>query len=193
MIYPVKVKDRNGKVKYEVSSQECLYKFWKALGDGMYNEFIGMQVQPELKAKKYKKLECIRSGCENIFQQTSLRNIYCSTYCTKSATAKRQKEMRRKNRPKTQCRRCKKDFVPVGSQRYCGSPCKRPAFQKNAMETKNCQHCNTVFISANPSKIMCNSECGANKHRDARRLQGFKDRKKKKTFGSHKVQKPNCQ
>ena len=176
MIYPVKVKDKNGKLKYEISKEACLHEFWKALGDGLYNEFTGMQVQPELRAKKYQKLECVRSVCTNVFQQTSIRHKYCSIDCTRAATSERQTLTRKKNKATTQCRGCGKGFKPVGSQRYCGrlinrKPCVRPVFQRAKKEKKKCRNCKVVFIAINPRKVFCSPDC---------RKEHFNESKRKK-------------
>ena len=170
MIYGIKVLDKNGKLKYEISKEACLHEFWKSFGDGVYNEFTGMQVQPEVRAKKYKKLVCVRSGCKTVFQQTSVRNIYCSVTCTRAATAKRQKANRIKNRPKSKCRGCQKPFLPSGSQRYCNAPCKRPAFIKNVVERKKCKYCQAVFRTGITRKVMCTVECGRKMYAETRRL-----------------------
>ena len=176
MIYPVKVKDKNGKLKYEISKEACLQEFWKAFGDGVHNEFKGVQVQPELIAKKYQKLECVRNVCANVFQQTSIRHKYCSIECTRAATSERQTRMRKKNKVATPCRGCGKGFLPVGSQRYCGrlvnrKPCVRPVFQRSKKEKKKCRNCKGVFVAINPRMVFCSPDC---------RKEHFNESKRKK-------------
>jgi len=112
MIYPMKVKDKDGNLKYEVSQRDCLVSFWKSLGDGLYNEFTGAEIQPEQRGNKLKRVTCVREGCSIEFQKHNAMHKYCSAKCTRDASNARHSAKMVADRKPTYCRKCNKEFQP---------------------------------------------------------------------------------
>lgn len=182
MIYKVKIKDKNGKLKSVMSAKACHQRYWRSLGHGLYNEFTGANIEPKHRGNKLKRVVCFSENCEIEFQKHTVRHMYCSVRCAQ-ATALRRKELQRARARvgvKKHCLTCKKEFSPDRKQRYCYDPCTAPHYGKVEPTAKVCIVCHQKFKTSSARKINCSPEC-AKENFLSKKRKNANARKNKKT------------
>jgi len=182
MIYEVKIKDKNGKLKSVMSAKDCHQRFWRSLGDGLYNEFTGANIEVKHRGNKLKRVVCFSQTCEIEFQKHTVRHIYCSVKCAQE-TAYKRKELKRAGARvgvKKHCLTCKKEFSPDRKQRYCYDPCTAPQYGKVKPTAKVCRMCQKEFKTSSAKKVNCSPECATSNLLERKRVNANARLKNKK-------------
>ncbi|MDY3373310.1 MAG: hypothetical protein SOX50_08565 [Terrisporobacter othiniensis] len=83
-------------------------------------------------------------------QSDILSRVYCSDKCKKDEYNRRAREKR--NEKKAICSKCGKEFIKIGSEKYCSKECR--------MEERKCPICNKIFkVRYDNPKIYCSLNC----------------------------------
>jgi len=160
MIYPMKVKDRDGNLKYEVSADVCLKKFWANMGGGFYNEITGAEITNKERGNIERIIKCLRCGKEA--RKNSGTAKYCSQLCSSASFNERKARERLENKKPRKCNGCGKGFMQKRSgERYCNDPCLAPSYQPKKRLERVCLHCEKKFMARNNQK-RCSKACGLN-------------------------------
>ena len=161
MIYAVKIFDKDGKLKKELSEKDCHQRYWRSLGDGLYNEFTGANIEVKHRGNKHKRVVCFSMHCEIEFQKHTVRDIYCSVKCAQETAYKRKELKRARARVgvKKYCLTCNQAFSPDRKQRYCYNPCQAPQYGKVKPTAKVCRMCQKEFKTSHVRSVTCSKEC----------------------------------
>ena len=119
MIYPVRIYDKDGNLIRVVSPDAQSERFW-----GLF-EATGSD--PIAKKKKTREITCALESCGKTVWLASAKARYCSNLCavrSNNAMKKKERAVRRANRPPKKCVKCGKEFkAKYSNSQYCEDPC----------------------------------------------------------------------
>jgi predicted nucleic acid-binding Zn ribbon protein len=160
MIYPMKVKDKDGNLKYEVSAEVCLKKFWARMGGGLYNEITGAEITNKERGNIERTIKCIRCGKEA--RKNSGTAKYCSQKCSSTSFNERKSKKLLASKKPIPCNKCGKGFMQKKSgERYCKNPCIAPCYEVKKKLERDCAVCGKKFLARN-NQQRCSKACGLN-------------------------------
>ena len=127
MIYPVKIYDKDGKLKEFLDKEKVNKLFWTTfyIESGSY-EPNQMEVDESVFKKIAKKIIC--KMCKKEANSTGRNTKYCSAECkTKFNNAKTRLKNKEQYMVECKIEDCKNKFKTTGKQKYCSVPCKKIA------------------------------------------------------------------